>query len=77
MQHPTVKPAPPPEVNSWVLHPIPPEVMEEARQTFNLEEFLAEVREIERTGGHRFEDFIGEIEEIVRGGGSNADRSPS
>ena len=32
------------------------------RQTFDEEEFLAEVREIEATGGKRLEDFIAELE---------------
>jgi len=56
---------PPPEVAGWVIEKVPPEMIEEARRTFNKEEFLAEVREMERTGGVKFEDFIGEIEEIV------------
>jgi hypothetical protein len=41
---------------------IPPELLEWARQTFDEEEFLAEVREIEATGGQRLEDFIAELE---------------
>jgi hypothetical protein len=62
---PARKPPPPPEVSEWILYPTPPELLEELRRTFNLEEFLADVREIERTGGVQFEDFIGELEEMV------------
>ena len=45
---------------------IPPEIVEWARQTFDEEEFLARVREIEATGGLRLEDFITEVEARVR-----------
>jgi hypothetical protein len=61
-----VKPLPPPEVRDWVIHKPPREMIEEMRRTFNQEEFLAELHEIERTGGVNFEDFIGEIEEMVK-----------
>jgi hypothetical protein len=43
------------------MHPVP------ERRTFNEEEYLAAVRERERTGGHRLEDFIDEIERIAQG----------
>ncbi|MHB1424259.1 MAG: hypothetical protein ACYC3I_13880 [Gemmataceae bacterium] len=43
-----------------------PEVMEWARRTFNEEEFLAGLREIETTGGLQFEDFIHELEQEVK-----------
>jgi hypothetical protein len=42
---------------------IPPEILAWARQTFDEEEFLRQVREIEATGGLRLEDFIAELEE--------------
>jgi len=45
---------------------IPPELLEWARQTFDEEEFLAEVHEIEATGGQRLEDFIAELEARAR-----------
>ena len=45
---------------------IPPELLAWARQTFNEEEFLKEVREIEATGGLRLEDFLAELEERAR-----------
>jgi hypothetical protein len=46
---------------------LPPDLLEWARQTFNEEEFMADVREIRETGGLRFEDFIGEIEQRITG----------
>jgi len=45
---------------------IPPELVEWARQTFDEEEFLAQVREIEATGGFRLEDFLPEVEARAR-----------
>ncbi|MCI0743083.1 MAG: hypothetical protein L0Y72_28980 [Gemmataceae bacterium] len=41
---------------------IPPEIVEWARQTFDKEEFLKHVREIEETGGLQLENFIAELE---------------
>jgi hypothetical protein len=60
------KPPPPPEVRDWVIHKLPPEYLEWARQTFNEEEFMAGLREVQKTGGLRLEDFIDELEEEVR-----------
>jgi hypothetical protein len=60
------KSAVPAEVSGWIKYETPPELLERARQTFNEEEFLAGVREIEETGGLRLEDFIDELEEEVR-----------
>jgi hypothetical protein len=45
---------------------IPPEILEWARQTFDEEEFLTQVREIEATGRLPLEDFIAEIEARAR-----------
>jgi hypothetical protein len=45
---------------------ISPELVEWARQTFDEDEFLAQVREIEATGGLQLEDFLPEIEARVR-----------
>ncbi|MBY0526576.1 MAG: hypothetical protein K2R98_24485 [Gemmataceae bacterium] len=45
---------------------IPLEILEWARQTFNEEEFLAQVREIEVPGRLPLEDFIDEIEARAR-----------
>jgi uncharacterized Zn finger protein (UPF0148 family) len=58
--------APPAEVSGWAVDRTPPDLMEWARQTFDEEEFLQGVREIEQTGGVKFEEFIGEIEERVK-----------
>ena len=45
---------------------IPPELLEWARQTFDEQDFLAQVREIEATGGVQLEDFIAELEARAR-----------
>ena len=45
---------------------IPPEIVEWARQTFDKEDFLADVREIETTGGLQLEDFIAGVETRAR-----------
>jgi hypothetical protein len=45
---------------------IPPELVEWARQTFDEEEFLDQVREIEATGGFQLEDFLPEVETRAR-----------
>ena len=42
------------------------EIVEWARQTFDEEEFLTRVREIEATGGLQLEDFIAEVEARAR-----------
>ncbi len=43
--------------------PVTPELLEWARRTFNEEEFLAGLREIQTTGGLEFKDFIHELEQ--------------
>jgi hypothetical protein len=45
---------------------IPPEILAWARQTFDEKEFLADMHEIDATGGVRLEDFIAELEERAR-----------
>src|SRR5258708_7388511 len=62
-----IKPPPPPEVAGLVIARVPPEMAEQFRSTFNEEEYLAAVREMERTGGYRLEEFIDEIEQIAHG----------
>jgi len=42
--------------------PIPPELLAWARQTFDQQEFLEEVEEIEASGGRTFESLIAEVE---------------
>ena len=41
---------------------IPPDLVEWARQTFDEEDFLAQVRAIEMAGGFQLEDFLLEVE---------------
>jgi len=55
-----------PEPFPFPVTPVPPELLAWARQTFDLEAFLEEVRETEATGGHTLESFIAEIEAAVR-----------
>jgi hypothetical protein len=64
LQGPVQKPPPPPELEGCVFEKMTPEI-EALLGPFNMEEFIAEVRKIEETGGLQLEDFIGEIEEIV------------
>ena len=55
-----------PEMSApFPITPVPPEVMEEARRNFNLEEWMAGIEEIERTGGLELKDFIHELEEAA------------
>ena len=46
-----VKPPPPPELAGMVFTPIPPEMAEEFRRTFNEAAFLADMEETLKTGG--------------------------
>lgn len=57
----------PAELAGWTRYETPPDVLERARREFDEEEYLAEVREVERAGGFRLEDFIDEIERIANG----------
>ena len=52
----------PAEVSGRTRHVLPADILASAKQAFDEQEYLAEVREIERTGGVRFKDFIGEVE---------------
>jgi hypothetical protein len=61
-----MKPNPSDPSESFPREPIPPEMLAWARQTFDEEEFLADVREIEATGGVRLEDFLAELEARAR-----------
>ncbi len=58
------------ELRNWALprflpnyQPVTPELLEWARRTFNEEEFLAGLREIEATGGVEITDLIQEPEQ--------------
>jgi hypothetical protein len=46
--------------------PIPPELLAWARQTLDVEEFLAEVQQTVATGGVPFEQIVAEVKSIVR-----------
>jgi hypothetical protein len=58
---------PPPELAGLVFERPTPEMLEEARRTFNEEEYLAAVREIEAGGGVQIDDLIAELERRVNG----------
>ena len=45
---------------------VPPEILAWARQTFDEDEFLQQIHEIEVTGGLRLQDFIAELENRAR-----------
>lgn len=57
-------PAQPPA--PFPFEPVSPDLLEYARQTFDLEDFLQDVREIRATGGVPFETVIAEVEAEVR-----------
>lgn len=61
-----MKPDPSNQSEPFPRERIPREIVEWARQTFDEEEFLTRVREIEATGGLQLEDFIAEIEARAR-----------
>jgi hypothetical protein len=53
----------PSELSGWGIHKTPPEMIEEMRRTFNEEEFLAELRDVERNGRAELKDFLHELEQ--------------
>ena len=57
---------PPPAAETPAPVPIPPELLAWARQTFDAQEFLDGVHEIEATGGRTFEALIAAVEAQVR-----------
>lgn len=61
-----MKPEPSPQSDPFPREQIPPEILAWARQTFDEDEFIEEIREIETTGGVRLEDFIKELEQRAR-----------
>ena len=62
-----VKPPPPPEVVGWVIEPVPPELAEEFRRTFDEAAFVADMEETLETGGVNIDDLIAELEWKVHG----------
>lgn len=57
-----VKPPPPPVVANWVIHPVPPEIDEYFRQTFDEAAFLVEFRQAKQDGWPELQDLIAEFE---------------
>jgi hypothetical protein len=57
----------PPEAVGWMIERPSQEMLEEARRTFDEAEYLAAVREIERTGGVQIDDLIAELERRANG----------
>lgn len=57
-----MKPDQPSPPEPFPREAIPPELVEWARQTFDEDEFLAQVRELDAAGGLKLEDFIAEVE---------------
>ncbi len=49
------------------ITPVPPELLAWAQQTLDVEEFMAELRELEASGGVTFEEVIAAVEAAVRG----------
>ena len=60
---PTLDDQPP----DWVITPVHPDLLAWAKQTFDLEEYLEGVREIQAGGGKTLESFIAEVEAAARG----------
>ena len=61
-----MQPGQPSQSGPFPREPIPPEIVEWARQTFDEEEFLTHIREIEATGGLQLEDFMTKLEARAR-----------
>ena len=62
------KPPPPPEVANWVITPTTPELLKQMRETFDEAEFVAALREVEKTGGVQNDGLIDEIERKIDDG---------
>lgn len=63
----SVKPPMPPAAADWVIHPVPPEVLKGLREAFDEAEFVAALREVERTGGVPIDTLTAEIERLAHG----------
>ena len=62
-----MNPTPTESAAPFPVEPISPDLLAWARQTFDMEEFLEGMREIEETGGVAFESFVAELEAKARG----------
>jgi hypothetical protein len=60
---PAKQPAARQENGSMTIYPVPSEVLDWARATHNEEDYIAVLREIEKTGGLELKDFIHELEQ--------------
>ena len=49
------------------IEPVPPILLAWAKQTFNMQEYLDGVRDIQENGGVTFEQVIAEAEAVIRG----------
>ena len=48
------------------IEPVPPILLAWAKQTFNMQEYLDGVRDIQENGGVTFEQVIAEAEAVIR-----------
>ncbi len=62
-------PTPDDQPPAWTPVPVPvhPDLLAWAKQTFDMDEFMEGVREIQATGGHTLESFIAEVEAAACG----------
>ena len=54
------------EPESFTHEPVPPILLAWAQQTFDQEEFIEEMKELETTGGYSFESVLAELETLMR-----------
>ena len=57
-----MKPGQPNPSEPFPREPIPPDILEWARQTFDEEEYIRLMREMETEGGFELDEFIAEVE---------------
>ena len=65
---PSGDPSPPPEVATWNIERLTPEMLEEARRTFDMGEYLEQERELMKTGGGDIDALIEELKQEIHGG---------
>jgi hypothetical protein len=63
-----VKPPPPPEAAAWVIEPVPPEMAEDFRRTFDEAAFVADMEDALKTGGADIDALIARLERKAHGG---------
>lgn len=57
----------PPEVATWKIERPTTEMLEEARRTFNMEEYLEQERELLKSGGGDIDALIEELRREIHG----------